>query len=147
MPKPIPVPDEVSKPFWDACDKRKLIVQNCTACNRMQYPPEKTCSACGSAQNLAWREVSGRGKIHGYCVMHDSRLRLLQAEQPFNIAIIELEEDPDIKFFSHLPGIPPDEVPVGAAVQVEFQEVAPGRLVHEWKVVGSSPRGGARRSR
>ena len=135
MPKPIPVPDELSKPFWDACNERRLIVQNCTACNRMQYPPEKTCYECGSAESLEWREVSGRGKIHGYCVMHDSRMRLFQPDQPFNVAIIELEEDPDIKFFSNLPGTPADAVPVGASVQVEFQQVAPSQLIHEWRVV------------
>jgi len=135
LPKPAPKPDELSKPFWDACNERRLVVQSCTACDRKQYPPEKTCFACGSDQNLEWREVNGRGKIHGYCVMHDSRFRLLQAGQPFNIAVIELEEDPEIKFFSHLPGTPPDEVPVGASVQVEFEETATGQLVPEWRVV------------
>ena len=134
MPKQAPVPDELSKPFWDACNERRLVVQNCTACNRMQYPPEQVCSECGSKDNLEWREVSGRGKIHGYCVMHDSRIRLLQADQPFNIAVIELDEDPAIKFLSHLPGMPVDEVPIGASVQVDFQEVAPGQLIHEWRV-------------
>ena len=135
MPKPSPVPNELSKPFWDACNQRRLIMQTCTKCDRMQYPPEKTCDACGSDENLEWREVSGRGRIHGYCVMYDSRLKLLQAEQPFNIAVIELEENPEIKFFSHLPGTPPDEVPIGASVQVEFQQTATGQLVHEWRVV------------
>ena len=135
MPKPSPVPDKLSKPFWDACNEQRLIVQTCTACNRMQYPPENTCASCGSDRNLEWREVSGRGKIHGYCVMYDSRLRLLQPNQPFNIAVIELEDDPAIKFFSHLPGTPPDEVPVGARVQVEFEQSATGQLVPEWRVV------------
>jgi len=135
LPKQVPVPDELSKPFWDACNERRLIVQNCTTCNRMQYPPEKTCSECGSDHNLEWREVSGRGKIHGYCVVYDSRIRLLQADQPFNLAVIELEEDPGIKMFSNLAGTPVDKVPVGASVQVDFQEVAPGRLIHEWRVV------------
>ncbi len=136
MPKLIPVPDEVSKPFWDACNERRLIVQNCKACNRMQYPPEKTCAQCGSDANLEWREVNGLGRINGYCVMHDSRIKRLQEDQPFNIAVIELEDDPAIKFLSHLPGTPVDEVPVEARVEVVFEEVAPGRLVHEWKVVG-----------
>jgi len=135
LPKQAPVPDELSKPFWDACNEGRLVVQTCKACNRMQYPPEPACSECGSADNLEWREVSGKGKIHGYCVMHDSRIRLLQADQPFNIAVIELDENPEIKFFSHLPGTPVDNVPVGASVQVEFQDVAPGQKVHEWRVV------------
>lgn len=135
MPKPSPVPDEISKPFWDACNEHRLIIQVCTKCNRMQYPPEKTCLECGSSENLSWREVRGRGKIHGYCVMYDSRIRLLQEQQPFNIAVIELEENPEIKFFSHLPGTPPDQVPVGATVKVEFEETANGQRVPEWRVV------------
>ncbi len=134
MPKPIPVPDALSQPFWDAVNERRLVVQNCTACNRMQYPPEPRCARCGSPQYLEWREVKGRGRIQGYCVMHDSRIMQLQANQPFNIAVIELEEDPDIKFLSHLPGTPPDEVPVGATVELVFEELEPGRLIHEWKV-------------
>ena len=100
----------------------------------MQFPPAARCEACGSDRNLEWREVSGRGRINGYCTMHDSRLRLLQQDQPFNIVVIELEEDPGIKMLSHLPGTPPEQVPVGAPVEVMFQEVAPGRLVHEFRV-------------
>lgn len=135
MPKPIPVPDATSKPFWDACNERRLIVQNCSACNRMQYPPQPACAQCGSADHLGWREVSGRGKINGYCVMYDSRVVPLQADQPFTIAVIALDEDPAIKLLSSLPGVPVDQVPVGASVQVEFQDVGEGQLVHEWRVV------------
>ena len=135
MPKPAPIASKLSKPFWDACNERRLIMQVCTRCNRMQYPPESTCRQCGSNRFLGWREVNGRGKIHGYCVMHDSRVVLLQDRQPFNIVIIELEGNPEIKFFSHLPGTPSDEVPVGASVELEFEETATGQLVPEWHVV------------
>ncbi len=135
MPKPSPIPDEVSKPFWDACNERRLIVQTCVQCDRMQYPPEKNCIACGSSAHLTWREVKGMGCIHGYCVMYDSRVKLLQENQPFNIAVIELEENPQIKFFSHLPGTPPDEVPVGAPVKVEFEATYNGQLIPEWRVL------------
>jgi uncharacterized OB-fold protein len=135
MPKPSPIPDEVNKPFWDACNERRLIIQTCTQCSRMQYPPEKACTACGCA-TLAWREVKGMGRVHGYCVMYDSRVKLLQERQPFNIAVIELEENPEIKFFSHLPGTPPDEVPVGAPVRLEFEQTYNGQLVPEWRVAG-----------
>ncbi|MBF8267577.1 MAG: hypothetical protein HW388_1085 [Dehalococcoidia bacterium] len=146
MPRPIPVPDELSKPFWDACNERRLVVQNCTACNRMQYPPEKTCLGCGSGKSLAWREVSGRGRVDDYVVVHDSRLRLWQAEQPYNVALIALEEDPGVLFLSNLPGIPVDQVPVGASVQADFEEVTPGQLLLEWRVV-SQPQRPAQRKR
>jgi uncharacterized protein len=135
MPKPIPVPDEVSKPFWEAVNERRLVVQHCTACDRLQYPPQERCAECGSADNLAWKEVQGRGRINGYCVMYDARIVPLREDQPFNLAVIELEEDPAIKFLSHLPGTPVDEVPVGAPVEVVFQDVGEGQLIHEWQVV------------
>jgi len=136
LARPTPVPDELTKPFWDACNERRLVIQNCKACNRMQYPPENVCSECGSADNLEWREVSGRGSINGYIVIHDSRLRLWQPEQPYNVAIVQLEEDPTINFFSNLPGTPVDQVPVGASVQVDFLDTGTGQLIHEWRVVG-----------
>ena len=136
MPKQSPVPDALSKPFWDACNEGRLVMQTCKTCNRMQFPPEPACSECSSKENLEWREVSGRGKINGYGVMHDCRIRTLQADQPFNIALIELEDDPEITMYSHLPGTPVDEVPVGASVQVVFEETpATGQKVPEWRVV------------
>ena len=135
MPRPIPVPDALSKPFWDACDERRLVVQNCKVCNRKQFPPELTCEQCESADHLEWLEVGGRGRIHGYAVTNDSRIKAWQPEQPFNCAVIELEEDPAIKFLSNLPGVPVDQVTVGASVHVEFLEVEPGRLIPEWRVV------------
>ena len=131
-----PVPDEVSKPFWDACNERRLIVQNCTTCNKLQYPPRAQCRQCGSADHLEWRQVSGRGKIHDYAVMHDCRIRVLQADQPFNLGIVELDEDPGIKMYSHLRGVPVDELPVGAKVQVEFEATpGTGQKVYEWRLV------------
>lgn len=136
MPRPVPAPDELSKPFWDACNERRLVVQRCTACDRRQFPPEPTCRDCRSATNLEWVETSGKGRIHGYSVMHDSRLRAWQPEQPYNLVGIELADDHAIKFISNLPGVAVHAVPVGAAVEVEFIEVSPTQLIPEWRVVG-----------
>ena len=135
MPKLIPVPDDVSKPFWDACNKEKLVVQSCKSCSKLQHPPQRTCKECGSGDNLEWREVSGKGTILSYVVVHDTRQLLRVPDQPFNIAVIQLEEDPGINFLSNLPGTPVDEVPVGAKVKVEFELVMPGQLINEWRVV------------
>ena len=136
MPKPIPVANELSKPFWDACNERRLVVQNCTTCNKLQYPPKPRCANCGSADNLEWKEVEGRGHILEYAVMRDTRIRPLQADQPFNVAVITLDQDPGINFMSNLPGTPVGEVPVGASVEVVFEETGSGQLIHEWKVAG-----------
>jgi uncharacterized OB-fold protein len=128
------VPDELTKPFWDAANEERLVIQNCQACNRLQHPPAPRCAQCGSGDHLAWKEMRGRGKIYNYGVVYDCPVRLLQEDQPFNVAVIMLDEDPDIQMFSHLPGTPVDDVPVGASVEVVFEATANGQKVPEWRV-------------
>ncbi len=137
MPKQSPVPDELDKLFWDACNEGRLVVQNCYACKRLQHPPQPKCAQCGESWALEWQPVSGRGKIFSYGVVYDTPVTVLQVDQPFNLAVIALDDDPGIKMLSHLPGVPVDEVPVGASVRVEF-ETTPGngQKVPEWRVVG-----------
>jgi uncharacterized OB-fold protein len=79
--------------------------------------------------------MSGRGTIYNYGVVYDCPVRLLQPNQPFNVAVIMLDEDPGIQMFSHLPGTPVDQVPVGAQVTVIFEATANGQKVPEWQVV------------
>lgn len=136
MPKQGVIPDELTKPFWDAANEERLVIQNCSACNRLQHPPAPTCHQCGTGDNLEWKEMSGRGKIYNYGVVFDCPVRLLQEDQAFNVAVIMLDEDPGIQMYSHLPGTPADEVPVGASVEVVFETTANGQKVPEWRVVG-----------
>jgi uncharacterized OB-fold protein len=135
MPKLIPVPDALSQPFWDAVNERRLVLQHCSACDRLQYPLQQACHVCGSAANLAWKEVQGNGRIAAYIVIEDGRLNRRMPDQPYNLAVVTLDEDPRVNFYSNLPGTSAYEVPVGAAVEVTFEEVAPCRLIHEWRVV------------
>ena len=94
------VPDECSQPYWDAANEGRLVIQNCTACSRLQHPPAPACGACGSGDHLEWKQMSGRGTIYNYGVVHDGPVRLLQEDQPFNMAVIMLDDDPGIQMFS-----------------------------------------------
>ena len=135
MPKQGVEPDELTRPFWDAANDGRLVIQNCQACNKLQHPPVPICRQCRSGDNLEWKQMSGRGTIYNYGVVYDCPVRLLQEDQPFNVAMIMLDEDPGIQMYSHLPGTPVDEVPVGASVEVIFEATANGQKVPEWQVV------------
>jgi hypothetical protein len=41
--RPIPVPNEWTKPFWDAARRGVLALQRCQACGHFQHPPYPTC--------------------------------------------------------------------------------------------------------
>ena len=141
MPKQIPVPNELNKPFWDALNEHKLVMQNCTSCSRLQYPPKERCANCGSSEHMEWKEVEGKGHVLEYFVIRDTRIKRLMPDQPLNLALVTLDEDPGINFMSNLPGTPVGEVPVGAPVEVVFEEVGPDQLIHEWRVTGPAPAG------
>jgi uncharacterized OB-fold protein len=136
MPRQSPVPDELDAPFWEACNEERLVMQHCSACDRYQYPPEPACYSCRSAEHLSWDEVDGRGTIYSYGVVHDTPIAALQPDQPYNVAVVELDACPGINFMSHLPGTPVDQVPIGAAVELMFLATeATGQKVPEWRIV------------
>lgn len=136
MPKQSPIPSDLDRPFYDACNEERLVVQYCPACSRYQFPPRTMCPRCGGAA-LEWRQVSGRGRIQSRVVVYDTPTSSLIPEQPFNVATIALEEEPEVIMLSHLPGTPVDEVPIGATVEVIFETTpATGQKVPEWRVVG-----------
>ena len=135
LERPAPVPNALTKPFWDACNERRLVLQNCTACQRLHYPPAQKCGKCGAADKFVWKEVKGNGHIDVYFVIRDSRIRGFRSAQPINFAVITLDEDPGINFLSNLPGTPAGEVPVGAPVELMFEQTSSGQLLPEWRVV------------
>ena len=133
--KQSPVPNDLDRPFYDACNEDRLVLQHCSACNRFQFPPRAMCPRCGNP-GLAWREVTGRGRIQSRVVVYDSPVSTLIPDQPFNVATISLEEEPELTMLSHLPGVPVDKVPIGATVEVFFEPTpATGQKVPEWRVV------------
>ena len=54
---------------------------------------------------------------------------------PITLAMVTLDVGYAGQFYSNIPRTPPYKVPVVAAVEVTFEEVAPGQLIHEWRVV------------
>ena len=94
------VADDLTRPFWEAANEGRLVIQHCVACDRLQHPPAQSCHRCGSKAALAWQEMSGRGRIYNYGVVHDCPIRLLQEDQPFNVAMITLDDDPGIQMYS-----------------------------------------------
>ena len=135
MPKTIPVPDAVDKPFWDAVNEKRLVLQHCSECDRLQYPIKASCGHCDTKDELGWKEVEGKGHILETLVVHDTRVVRLKGDVPFNVAIVSLDEDPSINFLANLPGTPVNEAPQGAAVEVVYEELEPGVFIHDWKVV------------
>jgi hypothetical protein len=114
---PLPVPDEVSEPFWEYCRQNELRAQRCTSCGLLRHPPRPTCPSCGST-DVEWQKLSGRGKVFTYGVSHQAIHPALEGRTPFTTLIVELDEG--LRFTSNLiEGSPPIEI--GTPVEVVFE--------------------------
>jgi uncharacterized OB-fold protein len=119
--KPIPLADEITRPFWDAINQRQLAVQRCGACGYYNHPPRNVCDACLS-QELRFEPVSGRGRIHTFTVMHQRDVPGFETESPFINIVVELDEQSMLLMVCNLPISERDRVRIGAPVQIEFED-------------------------
>jgi uncharacterized OB-fold protein len=120
--KPLPVPSELSRPFWEACRRHELLVQRCLSCGTVRFPPAILCPECLS-EEAEWKKSSGKGKVFSFVVFHRLYHPGFEGELPYTVALIELEEG--ARLISNVVGCPPVEVACDMPVEVVFEDVTP----------------------
>ncbi len=132
--KPVPVPDELSQPLWDAARERRLAVQRCAECGYYNHPPRPTCDRC-SSQSLQFAPLSGRGTIYTYTVMHQPNVAGFENETPYVNIVVELEEQPMLFMVSNLPHAELGKIRIGGRVEVWFEERGPDIVIPQFRPV------------
>ena len=117
--KPLPNITPLNQPFWESTKQGVLQFQHCQSCGHTWYPIGPRCPKCLS-DNYEWKPASGRGKVLTYTIFHQVYNAAFKEDVPYNVAIIELEED--VRMFSNIVGISNDEIEVGMEVEVVFEE-------------------------
>lgn len=117
--QPIPAYAIDSAFFWESGADGVLRVQSCASCGALRHPPGPVCPDCGSSDSDT-TEVSGRGIVAATTVNH--QLWSTAFPPPYEVAIVELEEDARVRLTTNVVGIAPDEVGVGMPVRVRFDE-------------------------
>jgi uncharacterized protein len=128
LPAPRISPAPVAAPFWEAAARRELVLPFCGACRTFFFYPRVICPRCGS-RDVQWRPASGRGRVHSFCIHHQSPLPGFRDALPFVSAIVELDEGPRLMTF--LTGVEPDPAAVRCEMPVEvaFTELADGQFL------------------
>jgi hypothetical protein len=116
---PLPHPTTTSQPFWDGCRRHELLVQRCTACRKISFPPQERCRFCFSP-SLEWEASCGRGLILSYTEVH--RPATPAFETPYVIAIVALEEGWEL--LTNIVDSPIETIEVDGEVEVAFVGVA-----------------------
>ena len=120
--KPVPVPDAITAPYWEAANRGVLAIQHCATCDRYIHPPAALCPDCQSP-DLAFREVSGRARVYTHTIVRDNVTQGFAQGEPYVVGIIELAEQERLLVVANVVGIAPEDVRVGMPVQVTFERL------------------------
>ena len=145
---PLPhVEDPDALGFWQAARERRLVVQRCPRCGHRQFPPHAYCAECTHPQ-MEWQELSGRGRIWSFGVVHAPTLPQLAQWVPFPIVVVEMEEDSRIRMVGNvvaaegapINSVDPASIRVGGAVEVTFADVGDDVTLPRWLLRGEEAR-------
>jgi uncharacterized OB-fold protein len=119
-----------SAAFWEGTARGELLVQACGTCGKWRMPPRPMCPACRSIE-INWVPTSGRGRIWSFIVPHPPLLPAFAEKAPYNAIVVELDDDPTIRFGGNLVAsaegeineIDPATISIGEPVRVVFAPV------------------------
>ena len=89
--KPVPEPTPESKPYWDALNEGRLVLQSCGACGKVRHYPRPLCDACYSF-DVRWIDAKGTGTIHSWTITHHAFNPGFKAELPYVLVTVDLPE-------------------------------------------------------
>jgi len=131
--RPIPVPNEMTKPFWEAARQGVVAMQRCQSCSHFQHPPYPTCVNCMSI-DLKFEPVAGKGKIYAYTIMYHAGDKRFAAAVPYASIIVELDDAPGALMAGNLLDAPYTEAKVGRRVEVTFERLTDDISLPQFKL-------------
>jgi uncharacterized OB-fold protein len=122
---PLPRPTALTRHFWEGAAEHRLVMLRCQACGFWLHPPRPICRRCRS-WDLGPEDVSGRGSLYTYTVTETPFHPYWADKVPYVVAVVTLEEQPDLRVITNVVDCPEDELRVGLPLVVTFVDAAPG---------------------
>ncbi len=124
------VNDPATAPFWKGTRDGKIVVQACTKCGYLRWPPGPICNECLSSET-EWKEISPIGTLWSYAVYHRAMNPRFKDEIPYTVALVELDDGP--RMYGRLVATTAKVEP-GVRVRAAFQEIEPGVTFVYWEI-------------
>jgi uncharacterized protein len=115
--RPMPVKTPTTAPFWDALAEHRVVIQYSPSSDAWVFYPR--VRAPGTlADDLQWREISGRGTLYAYTVARRPVSPHFADAIPQLLAIVEWDEGP--RFSTELVHVEPEHLTIGMRVRPVF---------------------------
>ncbi len=119
--KPVPIPDEASKPFFDGAREHRLMIQKCSSCGAVMWPVKTRCDNC-LQPTVDWIQASGQGTLYSFTLMHQLYHPAFASEVPYNIAQVDLAEG--LRILTNIVDCPNADLRIGMPLAVTFEDVS-----------------------
>ncbi len=118
--RPLPVPTPETQHFWDGTKAEQLLLQRCSACELVYFPPRPFCPGC-SCREVIVEQASGHGVLYSYVINHG---RHPAFDGPYSIAVVQLDEGP--RMMTNIVGCEqtPEALELDMEVEVRFEAVS-----------------------
>jgi hypothetical protein len=114
----LPPVDDLSRAFWSDGATDRLSIQRCSSCHHWHHPPVSHCPACGD--DLVPEPVSGRGTLFSFTENFQPYNPAVPV--PYVIAIVQLDEQDDLRLPTNIVHADPETLYCGMPVQVLFEK-------------------------
>jgi uncharacterized protein len=114
----LPRLDDSNRFFWTSGADGRLRFLRCASCHHYVHPPVPRCPYC-LGDTMTPEPVSGRGVLHSFTVNYH---QWIPGSDPYVIGLVTIVEQDDVRLTTNVVDCVPDDVRVGMAVEVTFEQ-------------------------
>ena len=127
--------DGATSIFYAALRERRFRGTRCTSCGHVPFPPRDHCTRCaqpgaGLLRTMEWIDLPTRGMVYAF----SQQQRSWRFSKPDVIGLVSLVGVSGL-VLTRLDA-PFDSLALGQDVEVDFLEVGPELVVHQFRPVG-----------
>lgn len=113
------LPNADTEFFYNKCNDKKIMFQQCKKCGFVRWPVSFACPECYS-KDYEYITSKGIGKIFSFTVFRTAFHRAFKEKLPYIVAIIEMEEK--VKLVSNIVNTPLEKVKCNTSVKVVWEK-------------------------
>ena len=131
--RPLPLPDDLSAPFWAAAREGRLEIQRCRTCRRWNHAPALLCPGCGG-RDLGFEPASGRGRLFSWTLIKEAPAPGFRDRVPLIVGLVELEEQAHLLLAANISGAAEADLRLGQPVEVWFEPLGEDCALPQFRV-------------
>jgi len=131
LDRPLPAIDDINRDYWEGARNHRLVVYRCGDCRYWIHPPLEACPKCQS-ERVAGEEVSGKGAVYSWSVMHTKGNPGFDHKLPYATVIVELAEQEHLFTIGNI-DCDPKDIEIGMPLEVTFEKLTDEVTLPQWR--------------